>query len=65
MKLVMDTAKQVTKEERASFIAEHGVYAYEMSTWFTIHQLLGSGAQVKDDFQGRKHEPWNASFWYA
>lgn len=61
-----DASAKVHALEKASFVEEWGLMSYQEKGWRDIHELIGKGAQLKDDFlKARKHDPWNSSFWYA
>ena len=51
--------------EREALIKERGVQAYSNASWRSMHELMGTGAHIKDEDSGRRAEPWNSSFWYA
>ena len=63
---VKDSASKVHTLEKDRFVDEWGIDAYHTKNWRDIHELLGKGVQLKEDFmESRKHDPWNSSFWYA
>ena len=63
---VKEAASKVHALEKGSFVEEWGLAAYQETDWRDIHELIGRGAQFKDEvLEARKHDPWNSSFWYA
>ena len=56
---------KVCSMEREALVQELGTLAYSTASWREVHELMGTGAHIKDENSGRRSEPWNSSFWYA